>query len=73
MVDMGLLDFAYDVWAECFSNQRVPWEELETSNFVELASVLILVLLSLSLIFENVFSVKLRFCQTQRNHWGSKF
>jgi hypothetical protein len=34
MVDMGLLDFTYDVWAECCSNQRVPWEELETSNFL---------------------------------------
>jgi hypothetical protein len=34
MVDMGLLDIAFDVRAECNSGERVPGEQLEKSNFL---------------------------------------
>ena len=27
---MGLLVITSDVWAECYSCKRIPWEELET-------------------------------------------
>jgi len=34
LVDLGLLDFTFDVWTKCYNGEWIPWRELESCNFL---------------------------------------